>query len=215
MPHALRSTFGSVLAATLIAAASAAQDVVSTHAPLAAETFDIVPLGGSARLATAQSQSEVRLFVIAADGTIGAPTSFPCASALVEPDSAGGVYVAGMTSSAGFGAASGGPRDGLPATTTGYDLASLDAAHVPRTGGSPGDLCLGGAIGRLNRPGEVGNSAGLGRIHLRLQLGDLPGPAGSRSALAGETWRFQTWYLECHRADAAVTAAAPPLGSAR
>ncbi|MFT7170977.1 MAG: hypothetical protein ACI80K_004128 [Paracoccaceae bacterium] len=37
---------------------------------------------------------------------------------------------------------------------------------------------------------------GSGRIHLQLDLADIPSPTGSVSAMAGETWYFQAWYRD-------------------
>ena len=79
----------------------------------------------------------------------------------------------------------------------GYFLNSMgqDQVSIPGTG-SP--LCVGGgqAIGRHNRPGEVGLSGSDGTLSLRLNLGDIASPSGSTMAQAGQTWNFQAWFRE-------------------
>ncbi len=91
----------------------------------------------------------------------------------------------------------------LPTHVFGYYLGSQASGYVPNPGGSDGDLCLGGALGRFNRTGEILNSDQDGLFHLYLDLDDIPSPTGSVSILAGQTWYFQSWYRE----------AAPLVGS--
>ncbi len=91
----------------------------------------------------------------------------------------------------------------LPLHVFGYYLGSQASGFVPNPGGSDGDLCLGGALGRFNRTGEILNSDQDGLFHLYLDLDDLPSPSGSIPVLAGQTWYFQSWYRE----------AAPLIGS--
>ncbi len=59
-------------------------------------------------------------------------------------------------------------------------------------------LCLGGgsAIGRHNRPHELGISGSAGEIELSVDWNDLPGPNGLQMATAGQTWNFQCWYRD-------------------
>lgn len=85
---------------------------------------------------------------------------------------------------------------GMPLNSVGYYLGSQTPDLVPAAGGSQGDLCLGGSVGRFSRSGEVQEARGSGRIHLQLDLADLPSPTGSVSAMAGETWYFQAWYRD-------------------
>ena len=56
----------------------------------------------------------------------------------------------------------------LPRNTFGMYLTSRDAAFVVQPGGSRGNLCLGGAIGRFVGPGQVGSSGPEGRLSLEL-----------------------------------------------
>ncbi len=74
-------------------------------------------------------------------------------------------------------------------------------AVAPTTGGvtppgSAGPLCLGGAIGRFDRGGQLLMASPRGRVRFDVDLGQLPGPNGPRSAAAGETWHFQFWHRD-------------------
>ena len=86
----------------------------------------------------------------------------------------------------------------LPNAAFGYFLCSLTSGFVPNPGASQGNLCLGGAIGRLNRIGESLSSGAQAKFHVDLDLGDLPTPSGSTSAAIGQTWWFQGWYRDAN-----------------
>ena len=64
----------------------------------------------------------------------------------------------------------------------------------PTRGGSFGDLCLSGTIGRDYATTQ--NSGPFGQLYAPIDLAALPAPTGSVSALAGETWRFQAWFRD-------------------
>ena len=84
----------------------------------------------------------------------------------------------------------------LPTNQFGYFLNSQTKGFVPFVGGSQGNLCLAGSIGRYNRPGEILSSGAGGIFSLVLDLTDTPQPTGSVSILAGETWNFQAWFRD-------------------
>lgn len=84
----------------------------------------------------------------------------------------------------------------LPQRTFGLFLASLTPGLVPAFGGGGGTLCLGGSIGRFDRPGEVRNGGLFGRASLSLNLDALPQPGGATSATSGSRWYFQYWYRD-------------------
>ena len=84
----------------------------------------------------------------------------------------------------------------LPQQQFGYFLNSQRKGFVPFAGGSQGNLCLAGSIGRYNRPGEILNSEAGGTFSLVLDLTDTPQPTGSVSIMAGETWNFQAWFRD-------------------
>ena len=83
---------------------------------------------------------------------------------------------------------------GLLPGSTALFLASTVPAQVPGAGGSLGSLCLGGAIGRFDAPGQVTAADGAGTAALDVDLSAVPQPAGPRGVLVGETWRFQAWF---------------------
>jgi hypothetical protein len=76
-----------------------------------------------------------------------------------------------------------------------YFLASRTQGFVANAGGSQGNLCLGGAIGR-NVGGQVVNSGATGSVTVLAPLGTMPQPTGPVSVLAGETWHFQCWFRD-------------------
>ena len=88
----------------------------------------------------------------------------------------------------------------LPQNTFGFFLNSLNQSFVTNPGGSDGNLCLGGAVGRYSL--MIQNSGGGGRIAITLDLTDMPQPMGSVSASAGQTWFFQAWHRDTNASGA-------------
>lgn len=84
----------------------------------------------------------------------------------------------------------------LPPGVFGYFLTSLTQDQVPQPGGSQGILCLGGAIGRFSRPGEIQVSDPAGRMRLEIDLTLVPTPTGTTSVVAGQTWSYQGWFRD-------------------
>jgi len=81
----------------------------------------------------------------------------------------------------------------LPANQYGYFLTSQTAGFVQGPGGSSGDLCLGGVIGRY--ASDVASSGDAGGLSLEVDLDDMPSPAQS-SVQPGETWHFAAWFRD-------------------
>ncbi|MCP5024296.1 MAG: right-handed parallel beta-helix repeat-containing protein [bacterium] len=75
-------------------------------------------------------------------------------------------------------------------------LVGAQPGFVASPGGSSGDLCIGGVIGRFNAFHQIRNTGTTGTIELTLDLGDLPLATGSVPVQAGETWHFQAWYRD-------------------
>ncbi|MCP3919886.1 MAG: hypothetical protein GY711_30520 [bacterium] len=86
----------------------------------------------------------------------------------------------------------------LPPNVFGYLLASREAGFIAAPGGSQGDLCLGGQIGRL--VGQIANSGAFGRFSVAVDLTQVPQPNGTAAVVAGETWGFQGWYRDVNPA---------------
>jgi len=84
----------------------------------------------------------------------------------------------------------------LPQNAAGYFLTSRTTGFVANPGGSQGNLCLGGPIGR--HAGNVLNSGAAGRFELQLDLANVPLPTGTVAAQAGETWHFQAWHRDAN-----------------
>ena len=84
----------------------------------------------------------------------------------------------------------------LPNNSFGFFLASLDSGFIANPGGSSGNLCLGGSIGRYVGPGQIKNAGTTGAFSLALDLTQVPQPTGFVAIAAGETWRFQAWHRD-------------------
>ncbi|MEM6675013.1 MAG: hypothetical protein AAF726_19345, partial [Planctomycetota bacterium] len=84
----------------------------------------------------------------------------------------------------------------MPTNSFAFFLTSPDASFVMNPGGSQGNLCLGGSIGRYVGPGEIKNSGTLGSISLTIDLTAVPSPTGPMAAVSGDTLRFQTWFRD-------------------
>ena len=84
----------------------------------------------------------------------------------------------------------------MPALVFGFFIVSRVDGFVANPGGSQGNLCLGGSIGRYVGPGQITNSGLAGAISLPLDLASLPQPLGPAAAMPGETWRFQAWFRD-------------------
>ncbi|MEM9378893.1 MAG: hypothetical protein AAGB93_03010 [Planctomycetota bacterium] len=86
--------------------------------------------------------------------------------------------------------------DQLPLNASCYFLTSQSQGFTANPGGSQGNLCLGGAIGRYVGAGQILNSGAAGSVTLALDLTMTPTPTGFVSVQAGETWNFQGWYRD-------------------
>ena len=84
--------------------------------------------------------------------------------------------------------------ESLPANSVGYFLVSRDAGLIVSPGGSSGNLCLSGSIGRY--AGDVLSSGPAGEFLFQLDLTALPQPTGAIGAVAGDTFRFQAWFRD-------------------
>lgn len=83
---------------------------------------------------------------------------------------------------------------GLPPLVTCLPLASMTEGFLPNPGGSLGDLCLGGAIGRFN--GAIASASVGGTLSFQLDPAALPQPAAFVPATAGSAWTFQCWHRD-------------------
>ncbi|MEC8512116.1 MAG: hypothetical protein VX015_08220, partial [Planctomycetota bacterium] len=86
----------------------------------------------------------------------------------------------------------------LPAASFCMFFTSQTQGYSFSVPGSQGLLCVGGAVGRFNRTGEIRPSGPTGLLVFPLNLQDVPTPMGSAQALPGETWNFQAWYRDAN-----------------
>ena len=84
----------------------------------------------------------------------------------------------------------------LPLNAFGFFLTSTTQGFSPMPGGSAGNLCLGGSIGRFVGPGQIQNSGSTGSISLATDNSQWPTPGGLIQVNAGETWNCQAWYRD-------------------
>jgi len=82
----------------------------------------------------------------------------------------------------------------LPPGQFGLLLASRNIGFVPNPGGSQGNLCLGGAIGRFNAQVQPSDPAGV--ISFDVDLTAIPQPSALVAAAPGDVWVFQTWHRD-------------------
>jgi len=128
-----------------------------------------------------------------------------------EPGTIGGSYCAANPNSTGFAAritATGSTQlalnsvtlnaNGLPPNSFGFFLTSRARGFVVSPGGSQGNLCLGGAIGRYVGPGQIRNSGTSGAVNLALNVNAMPTPSGLVTAQVGESWHFTYWYRDAN-----------------
>ena len=84
----------------------------------------------------------------------------------------------------------------MPQFAFGFFIVSPLQGFVPNPGGSSGNLCLSGSVGRYVGPGQIQNSGSTGQISLVLNLASIPQPNGAVPAQAGQTWNWQTWFRD-------------------
>ncbi len=83
----------------------------------------------------------------------------------------------------------------LPPNQFGYFVTSETQGFFPMVGGSQGNLCLAGTLGRFVQ--AVQNSGSQGTFSIPVDLTNLPGPIGG-SVSAGETWNFTAWFRDAN-----------------
>jgi hypothetical protein len=84
----------------------------------------------------------------------------------------------------------------VPTNAFGFFLTSRTQGLVVGPGGSQGNLCLAGSIGRYVGPGQIQNSGAAGSFSLVLNLTQTPTPTGLVGIVSGETWNFQGWHRD-------------------
>lgn len=82
----------------------------------------------------------------------------------------------------------------LPPNTFCLLLASRQSGFTGGPGGSEGNLCLGGAIGRFQN--QIVNSGPTGGFLLPIDLQQIPQPSSFVSVMSGDTFHFQVWHRD-------------------
>ncbi len=84
----------------------------------------------------------------------------------------------------------------LPRYAFGYVLVA-DAYQPPMPASvGRGRTCLGGAIGRLVGPGQIGDAGASGSFSVAVDLSALPTPTGPVAGAPGDSWTFQAWHRD-------------------
>jgi len=82
----------------------------------------------------------------------------------------------------------------LPSSSFGYLLTSRMQGFLQNPGGSMGNLCLGGSIGRFLQ--QIQSTGPAGSFSIRADLTAFPSPAANIAVTAGESWHFQAWHRD-------------------
>ncbi|MEL6431084.1 MAG: hypothetical protein AAFR54_18020 [Planctomycetota bacterium] len=82
----------------------------------------------------------------------------------------------------------------IPRFQFGIFIVSDVQGFVPNPGGSGGNLCVLGEIGRYSE--DILAADTNGTIQLAIDLGAVPRPTSFDSVQAGETWSFQLWHRD-------------------
>lgn len=86
--------------------------------------------------------------------------------------------------------------DSLPPLAFGFFITGPASGFVMNPGGSEGNLCLAGGIGRYVGPGQIQNSGTAGSIQLLIDNTMIPTPNGLVPVTVGETRFFQLWFRD-------------------
>lgn len=84
----------------------------------------------------------------------------------------------------------------LPPMSFGFLITSLTQGFVANPGGSQGNLCVTGLIGRFVGPGQIRQASAAGDWTLVTDLTQQPQPTGLVSIAVGDTWNYQAWYRD-------------------
>lgn len=85
--------------------------------------------------------------------------------------------------------------EGLTTNAFAYFVASRAQGFVANPGGSQGNICLGGSIGRVVG-GSILNSGSGGSVAVAANLMAMPQPTGPVAVVPGDSWNFQCWYRD-------------------
>ncbi len=84
----------------------------------------------------------------------------------------------------------------LPRSSFGMFVVSRTQGFSAQVPNSQGALCVAGAVGRFNRPGQIVASGATGTFLFPIDLTAIPTPNGLTQVLFGDTWNFQAWFRD-------------------
>ena len=90
----------------------------------------------------------------------------------------------------------------LPVNAFGFFIVSSTQGFIANPGGSTGNLCVLGDIGRYVGPGQIMSSGLGGAFSLAIDLASITQPMGPVGTSPGDTWNFQAWYRDTDPAGA-------------
>lgn len=147
--------------------------------------------------ATSQGQTSTGSFMDDTEftsGPVGIGTAY-CSPAEINSTGAAGVLAASGSDVAADNQVVVHASD-LPTNSFAFVIVSDSQGLVINPGGSAGNLCLAGDIGRYVGAGQIQNSGAMGTFDLTLDLTAVPQPTGPVGTMAGDTWNFQAWYRD-------------------
>jgi hypothetical protein len=138
---------------------------------------------------------------IQADTSICATSPGPFEYCQSNPSSIGTNSTIEITGSASIAANNMTLTATLPPNTFGFFITSQTQGFVANPGGSVGNICLAGDLGRFVGPGQVKNSFANGEISLSTAVGEwslssIPAGMGPYAAVAGLETNFQLWHRD-------------------
>ncbi|MFT5733648.1 MAG: hypothetical protein ACJA2W_001696 [Planctomycetota bacterium] len=83
----------------------------------------------------------------------------------------------------------------LPNNAFGFFIVSQTQGFSANPGGSAGNICLAGSVGR-SVGGVIANTGMTGGFSAAADLAAMPQPNGPVAVMAGETWNFQGWHRD-------------------
>ncbi|MBL6720458.1 MAG: hypothetical protein ISQ08_03510 [Planctomycetes bacterium] len=84
----------------------------------------------------------------------------------------------------------------LPTGQFAYFVTGQAPGFIAGPGGSQGNLCIIGQLGRFTAPGQVLNSGSTGEVSLSIDLTNVPLGASFLTVQPGDTWNFTLWYRD-------------------